>query len=30
VEFHRANIISKLGATNMTELVARARQCGLG
>lgn len=30
VEFHRANILSKLGATNTTELVARARQLGLG
>lgn len=29
VEFHRANILAKLGATNMTELVARARQYGL-
>ena len=30
VEFHRANIMSKLGATNATELVAHARQRGLG
>lgn len=29
VEFHRANIMSKLGATNVAELVANARQHGL-
>lgn len=29
VEFHRANIMAKLGATNVTELVANARQRGL-
>jgi DNA-binding NarL/FixJ family response regulator len=29
VEFHRANIMAKLGATNVTELVAHARQRGL-
>lgn len=30
VEFHRANIMAKLGATNLVELVAVARQHGLG
>lgn len=30
IEFHRANIMSKLGATNVTELIANARQRGLG
>ncbi|MDF3056433.1 MAG: LuxR family transcriptional regulator [Rariglobus sp.] len=30
VEFHRANMMAKLSATNMTELVARAKQRGLG
>ncbi len=30
VEFHRANIIAKLGASNMAELVARAKHYGLG
>lgn len=30
VEFHRANIMAKLGATNVTELVASAKQRGLG
>lgn len=30
VEFHRANMMGKLAATNMTELVARAKQRGLG
>lgn len=29
VEFHRANIMSKLGASNIAELVAHARQRGL-
>ncbi len=29
VEFHRANIMGKLGAANPTDLVARARQLGL-
>lgn len=29
VEFHRANMMAKLSATNLTELVARARQRGL-
>lgn len=29
VEFHRANIMGKLGAANPTDLVARARQMGL-
>lgn len=29
VEFHRANILSKLGATSPTDLVAKARQMGL-
>jgi DNA-binding NarL/FixJ family response regulator len=29
VEFHRANIMAKLGATNVAELVATARQRGL-
>jgi DNA-binding NarL/FixJ family response regulator len=29
VEFHRSNIMSKLGATNVAELVAHARQRGL-
>ncbi|WP_438479931.1 LuxR C-terminal-related transcriptional regulator [Oleiharenicola lentus] len=29
VEFHRANIMTKLGATNVTELVANAKQRGL-
>jgi DNA-binding NarL/FixJ family response regulator len=30
VEFHRANIMVKLGATNLAELVANARRSGLG
>lgn len=30
VEFHRANMMTKLDATNLTELVARAKQRGLG
>ena len=30
VEFHRANVMGKLGATNVAELVASARQKGLG
>ncbi len=30
VEFHRVNIMTKLGATNVAELVANARQRGLG
>jgi DNA-binding NarL/FixJ family response regulator len=30
IEFHRANIMSKLGASNLAELVANARQRGLG
>jgi DNA-binding NarL/FixJ family response regulator len=30
VEFHRSNIMAKLGATNVTELVANARRLGLG
>ncbi len=30
VEFHRANVMAKLGATNATELVANARRRGLG
>jgi DNA-binding NarL/FixJ family response regulator len=30
VEFHRANLMAKLGATNATELVASARRRGLG
>ncbi len=30
VEFHRANMMTKLSATNLTELVARAKQRGLG
>lgn len=30
VEFHRANIMAKLGATGVTDLLARARQHGLG
>lgn len=30
VEFHRANIMGKLGATNVAELIASARQKGLG
>ncbi len=30
VEFHRANTMSKLGATNIAELIANARQRGLG
>lgn len=29
VEFHRANMMAKLDATNLTELVARAKQRGL-
>jgi len=29
VEFHRANMMAKLSATNLTELVARAKQRGL-
>lgn len=29
VEFHRSNIMSKLGATNVSELIAHARQRGL-
>ncbi len=29
VEFHRGNLMAKLGATTVTELVARARQHGL-
>jgi DNA-binding NarL/FixJ family response regulator len=29
VEFHRANLMSKLAATNLTELMARAKQRGL-
>lgn len=30
VEFHRSNIMGKLAATNVAELVAHARQLGLG
>lgn len=30
VEFHRANTMSKLGANNLAELIAHARQRGLG
>lgn len=30
VEFHRANVMAKLGAASVPELVARARQHGLG
>lgn len=30
VEFHRANVMAKLGATNLADLVANARRCGLG
>lgn len=30
VEFHRANIMGKLGATNLVELVANARKRGFG
>lgn len=30
VEFHRANVMAKLGATNLTELVVNARRRGLG
>ena len=30
VEFHRANIMGKLGATNLAELVASAQRRGLG
>lgn len=30
VEFHRANLMAKLGATNVAELAASARQRGLG
>lgn len=30
VEFHRANVMAKLGAANATELVANARRRGLG
>lgn len=30
VEFHRANMMAKLSATNLTELVARAKQRGVG
>jgi DNA-binding NarL/FixJ family response regulator len=30
VEFHRANIMGKLGATNLAELVANAQRRGLG
>jgi DNA-binding CsgD family transcriptional regulator len=30
VEYHRANIMGKFGATNMVELIALARQRGLG
>jgi len=29
IEFHRSNIMSKLGASNVTELIANARQRGL-
>jgi DNA-binding NarL/FixJ family response regulator len=29
VEFHRANLMAKLGATNLAELLAHARQRGL-
>jgi DNA-binding NarL/FixJ family response regulator len=29
VEFHRANLMAKLAATNLTELIARAKQRGL-
>lgn len=29
VEFHRANVMSKLGASNLAELLAAARQSGL-
>ncbi|HEY9247503.1 MAG TPA: response regulator transcription factor, partial [Rariglobus sp.] len=30
VEFHRANIMAKLGADNLAELVVHARRMGLG
>jgi DNA-binding NarL/FixJ family response regulator len=30
VEFHRANVMAKLGATNVAELVANARRRGVG
>lgn len=30
VEFHRANVMGKLGATNLADLVANARRMGLG
>ncbi len=30
VEFHRTNIMAKFGATNVTDLVAYARQRGFG
>ena len=30
VEFHRANVMGKLGATNLAELVANARRRGVG
>lgn len=30
VEFHRANIMAKLGATNLAELAANARRMGIG
>lgn len=30
VEFHRGNMMAKLGATGVTDLIARARQHGLG
>lgn len=29
MEFHRANVMAKLGATNMAELVAQAGRMGL-